>query len=194
MTDDMMNLRALAEKTPLRTTQRSGYRDRDSETQAGTVELRIPKLRKGSDFPGFMEPRRMAEKALTAVIQEAYVQGISTRSVDFLVKAMGMTGISKSQVSRLCEGIDGKVKVFLERPIESDWPPVDRRNLSEVAPRRPHRLSRRHHRRWRQRGRPARSAGHGGRHLAGRADLDGVPAQAHPARPARRQASRLRCP
>ena len=90
--------------------------------RAGTVELRIPKLRKGSYFPGSLEPRRMAEKALTAVIQEACVQGISTRSVDDLVKAMGMSGISKSQVSRLCEEIDGRVKAFLNRPLDGDWP------------------------------------------------------------------------
>ena len=113
---------AYGEKNPDRLVQRNGYRERAWETRAGSVELRIPKLRKGSYFPFFLEPRRLAEKALTAVIQEAYVQGISTRSVDDLVKAMGMSGISKSQVSRLCEEIDGKVKAFLDRPIEGDWP------------------------------------------------------------------------
>jgi transposase-like protein len=113
---------AYGEKNPDRLVQRNGYRERGWETRAGSVELRIPKLRKGSYFPFFLEPRRLAEKALTAVIQEAYVQGISTRSVDDLVKAMGMSGISKSQVSRLCEEIDGKVKAFLDRPIEGDWP------------------------------------------------------------------------
>ena len=110
------------EKSPARLVQRNGHRERDWQTRAGTVELRIPRLRKGSYFPGFLEPRRMAERALTAVIQEAYIQGISTRSVDDLVKALGMDGISKSQVSRLCEDIDERVHAFLDRPIEGDWP------------------------------------------------------------------------
>ena len=113
---------AYGERSDERVNSRNGYRDRALETRAGTVDLKIPKLRSGSYFPGFLEPRRTAEKALTAVIQEAYIQGISTRSVDELVKAMGMSGVSKSQVSRLCEEIDERVQAFLNRPIEGDWP------------------------------------------------------------------------
>ena len=110
------------ERGPGRQNARNGFRERLWETRSGAIDLRIPKLRKGSYFPAFLEPRRTAEKALTSVIQEAYIQGISTRSVDELVKAMGMTGISKSQVSRLCEEIDERVNAFLSRPIEGDWP------------------------------------------------------------------------
>src|ERR1700734_3062591 len=115
---------AYGERSPDRANSRNGYRERLWETRSGSVDLKIPKLRKGSYFPGFLEPRRTAEKALAAVIQEAYIQGVSTRSVDELVKAMGMTGISKSQVSRLCGEIDERVDAFLTRPIEGDWPYV----------------------------------------------------------------------
>jgi putative transposase len=111
-------------RSAARVNQRNGYRERPLETRLGTVELKVPKLRQGSYFPGFLEPRRMSEQALTAVVQEAYVQGISTRKVDELVQAMGMTGISKSQVSRLCEAIDERVQAFLARPLEGRWPYV----------------------------------------------------------------------
>src|SRR6476659_8936500 len=111
-------------RSPERLNHRNGYRERAWETRAGRIDLAIPKLRKGSYFPAFLEPRRTAEKALTAVIQEAYVHGISTRAVDDVVKAMGASGISKSQVSRLCAEIDERVKAFLHRPIEGDWPYV----------------------------------------------------------------------
>ncbi len=111
------------EKAPAaRLNSRNGYRERLWDTRAGSVELKIPKLRRGSYFPEFLEPRRTAEKALAAVIQEAYIQGISTRSVDELVKALGMSGVSKSEVSRLCAELDERVTAFLERPIEGDWP------------------------------------------------------------------------
>ncbi len=109
-------------RTPARTTQRNGYRERGWETRAGRIDLAIPKLRKGSYFPSFLEPRRTAEKALVAVIQEAYVHGVSMRAVDDLVRAMGGSGVSKSQVSRLCAEIDERVQAFLTRPLEGAWP------------------------------------------------------------------------
>jgi putative transposase len=109
-------------RTPDRLNHRNGYRERAWETRVGRIGLAIPKLRKSSYFPSFLEPRRTAEKALTAVIQEAYVHGISTRAVDDLVKAMGGCGVSKSQVSRLCAEIDERVSAFLARPIEGTWP------------------------------------------------------------------------
>ncbi len=110
------------ERSEERTNHRNGYRGRRWETRAGTVPLQIPKLRKGSYLPAFLEPRRAAEKALVAVIQEAYIHGVSTRSVDDLVKALGMSGVSKSEVSRLCAEIDERVHAFLDRPLEGDWP------------------------------------------------------------------------
>jgi transposase-like protein len=110
------------ERSDGRTTQRNGYRPRELETRLGTLELKIPKLRKGSYFPGFLEPRKTAERALVAVIQEAWIQGVSTRKVDDLVQAMGMSGISKSQVSKLCEDIDERVNSFLDRKLEGEWP------------------------------------------------------------------------
>ena len=121
---DVENLCAAAygERSAERQNSRNGSRERLWETRAGAVNVKIPKLRSGSYFPPFLEPRRTAEKALAAVIQEAYIQGVSTRSVDELVKAMGMSGISKSQVSRLCAEIDERVHAFLDRPLEGDWP------------------------------------------------------------------------
>src|SRR5215218_5369927 len=110
------------ERSGERTTWRNGYRERTLDTRLGPLSLKIPKLRQGSYFPPFLEPRKTAEKALVMVIQEAWIGGVSTRRVDELVQAMGLSGISKSQVSKLCKDIDERVTVFLERPIEGEWP------------------------------------------------------------------------
>ena len=110
------------ERTGERTTYRNGYRDRTLDTRLGSLQLRIPKLRQGSYFPPFLEPRKTSEKALVAVIQEAWIGGVSTRRVDDLVQAMGLSGISKSTVSKLCKDIDDRVNAFLDRPLVGDWP------------------------------------------------------------------------
>ena len=110
------------ERSEDRVNQRNGYRPRQLQTRIGTMDLKIPKLRHGSYLPAFLNPRKASEQALVAVVQEAYVKGISTRKVDDLVQAMGMTGISKSQVSRLCAELDERVEAFLNRPVEGSWP------------------------------------------------------------------------
>jgi len=111
------------ERTAERRTYRNGYRDRALDTRLGTLQLRVPKLRTGpSYFPPFLEPRKTSEKALVAVIQEAWIGGVSTRRVDELAQAMGLAGIDKSRVSRLCKEIDERVNAFLERPLEGEWP------------------------------------------------------------------------
>ena len=110
------------ERSGERSTWRNGYRDRTLDTRLGQLTLRIPKLRTGSYFPPFLEARKTTEKALVSVIQEAWIAGVSTRKVDDLVQAMGLSGISKSQVSKLCKEIDERVGAFLKRPLEGDWP------------------------------------------------------------------------
>src|SRR5438105_3073991 len=110
------------ERSGERTTWRNGYRERALDTRLGALQLRIPKLRHGSYFPPFLEARKSSEKALIAVIQEAWIGGVSTRRVEDLVQAMGLSGISKSQVSKLCKEIDERVNAFLDRPLAGDWP------------------------------------------------------------------------
>ncbi len=110
------------ERSAERLTHRNGYRERRWQTRAGEIELAIPRLRSGSYFPSFLEPRSRSEQALVAVIQEAYVNGVSTRKVDRLVTQLGLAGISRSSVSRLCAGLDEQVRAFRERPLEGRYP------------------------------------------------------------------------
>jgi putative transposase len=111
----------LGERTPDRATHRNGYRGREWQTRAGTVELQIPKLRRGSYFPSFLEPRRCSEQALLSVVQQAYVCGVSTRRVDQLVESLGLR-ISKSEVSRICRALDEHVEAFRTRPLDGRYP------------------------------------------------------------------------
>src|SRR5919199_6203009 len=111
-------------RTPERTGYRNGHRERAWDTRVGSLELQVPRVRDGSFFPSLLEPRRRAERALVAVVQEAYVQGVSTRRVDDLVQAFGMDGISKSQVSRVCADLDGEVERFRTRRLDGPYPYV----------------------------------------------------------------------
>ena len=128
----------LGERRPEdRMTHRNGYRPREWQTRAGTVELQIPKLRRGSYFPSFLEPRRRSEQALLAVIQQAYVCGVSTRRVDQLVESLGLR-VSKSEVSRICGLLDEHVEAFRTRPLEGVYPtcssmPRSRRSVTAGA-------------------------------------------------------------
>jgi len=110
------------ERSEERGTHRNGYRPRNWETRLGEIRLRIPKLRQGTYYPSFLEPRRRAEKALMAVIQTAYVKGVSTRKVDDLVQALGLSGVDKSKVSRICQELDEAVAAFRNRPLEMAYP------------------------------------------------------------------------
>jgi len=112
------------ERTAGRVGQRNGYRERSWDTRVRTLELKVPRVRDSSYFPSLLEPRRKAERALSAVVQEAYVHGVSTRKVEELVKALGMRGISKSRVSELCEELDEEVERFRGRPLEGCYPYV----------------------------------------------------------------------
>jgi putative transposase len=112
----------LHERSENRLTYRNGYREREWDTRVGTVDLQIPKLRQGAYFPSLLEPRRRHEKALLAVVQEAYVHGVSTRAVDHLAEALGLKGISKDQVSRICKELDGQVTAFRTRRLDAEYP------------------------------------------------------------------------
>jgi len=112
------------ERTSQRTNYRNGYRLRNWDTRVGTIALRIPRLRQGGYLPCFLEPRRRAERALLSVIQEAYAHGVSTRKVDDLVQALGLEGVSKSEVSRICQELDEKMAQFRNRPLDGEYPYV----------------------------------------------------------------------
>jgi len=112
----------LHERSENRLTYRNGYREREWDTRVGTVDLHIPKLRQGAYFPSLLEPRRRHERALLSVVQEAYVHGVSTRAVDSLAEALGLKGISKDQVSRICKELDGQVTAFRTRRLDAEYP------------------------------------------------------------------------
>jgi len=174
------------ERTPERLNSRNGTRPRQLDTRVGTIELAIPKLREGSYYPGWLlEPRRRAERALTQVICQCYVEGVSTRRVDDVVKAMGIEGISKSQVSQMASELDTLVEAFRSRPLDAGpYPYLWLDALTQKGARR--RLGgqrRRRHRDGRQLRGTSRGARHGRDHDRGRGWMDGVPARPRSSRP-----------
>jgi transposase-like protein len=112
----------LHERAETRLTHRNGYREREWDTRVGTIELDIPKLRAGTYFPSLLEPRQRHERALLSVVQEAYIHGVSTRAVDAIAEALGLKGISKDQVSRICKELDTQVHSFRTRPLDAEYP------------------------------------------------------------------------
>jgi putative transposase len=183
------------ERHPDRVARRNGYRERAWDTRVGSIELAIPKLRAGSYFPSFLEPRRRSEQALVAVVQEAYVNGVSTRKVDRLVEALGLAGVSKDQVSRLCRGLDEQVTTFRERPLEAAYPYLwlDAK-VEKVRARRPGRAPGAGGRLRRRCLRPARGHRPGCGRGRDRGVLAGVPPLAGPPRPSGCAAGHLRRP
>src|SRR6266545_5980084 len=184
------------ERTLDRVTHRNGYRLRDWDTRAGTIELAIPRVRQGSYLPSILEPRRRAERALTAVVAQCYVEGVSTRRVDDIARAMGLEGISKSQVSRMCAELDEVVAAWRNRPLDAGpyafvWLAALVVKVREGWPGRQHRRAGGHRGqcRW-----PSGGAGLGCRCGRGRRRLDGVSALAGRSRPGRGQAGGLRRP
>jgi hypothetical protein len=161
------------ERSADRLNYRNGYRDRSLDTRLGPLSLRIPKLRPGSYFPPFLETRKTAERALVTVDSGGRIGGVSTRRVDELVQAMGLAGISKSQVSKLCENIDERVNAFLDRPIDGEWPYLwlDATYLKVRDGGRPHRLGRCDNRRGGHDRRPARDHRPGSRTVRSRTVL-----------------------
>jgi len=182
-----------SQRTPERTTHRNGYRARDWDTRVGTIDLQIPRVREGSYLPSFLEPRRRAERALAAVVAQCYVEGVSTRRVEDIAQAMGITSLSKSQVSRVCAELDELVAAWRNRPLDAGpyvfvWLDALVVKVREARPRGQHRRAGRHRC---QRRRAPRDPRPGAGRRRGRCRLDELPAGAGRPRPVRGQAGGL---
>jgi putative transposase len=182
------------ERSQDRAAYRNGYRTRTWDTRVGTIELAIPKVRPGTYFPSLLQPRRRAEHGLLAVVQEAYVHGVSTRKVDDLVRALGIDGLSKSEVSRICAELDPLVEAFRTRALTGEYPYVwvdatyHKVRVDGRVTSRGHGRGDRHQRRGR-----APRVGDGRRAVGGSRLLDGLLAECGEARAARRAPRGLGC-